>query len=289
LENGDGNFWWSVELESDGKTEETLSIVADLSGSIGWEVLEDEGKTVLRAAYLSSQDISHWIEVLKGLLVDFPQARIRSHAKIENQDWHTEHLESFPPLAVGVNFLVMAPWHKGKESQKKVPLYIYPSSAFGTGYHESTQIALSLLERFVKTGDAVIDVGTGTGILFIAALKLGASKAAARDADPTAAAEARRNMDLNDLSFGSCDLRVGDLAEGVQDSFDLLVANILLEPNLRLLSDAGRVLTRSGVAIFSGMTVAERRTFLPALSRTELSLVAELTQSDWWGCAAKLD
>jgi ribosomal protein L11 methyltransferase len=96
-------------------------------------------------------------------------------------------------------------------------------------------------------------------------------------------------MDLNGLSFESCDLQVGDLAEGVQESFDLLVANILLEPNLRLLSDAGRILTRSGVAIFSGMTVAERRTFLPALSRTELSLVAELTQSDWWGCAAKFD
>jgi ribosomal protein L11 methyltransferase len=152
LGNGDGNFWWNVELESDGKAEETLSIVADLSGSIGGEVLEEEGKTVLRAAYLSSQDISHWIEVLKGLLDDFPQVRIRSHTKIRNQDWHTEHLESFPPLSVGVNFVVMAPWHKGKEPPQKVPLYIYPSSAFGTGYHESTRIALSLLERFVKPG-----------------------------------------------------------------------------------------------------------------------------------------
>jgi ribosomal protein L11 methyltransferase len=289
LGNGDGSFWWSVDLEGDGKEEEALSIVADLSGSIGAEVLEEEGKTIVRAAYLSSQDISHWIAVLNGILVDFPQVRIRSHAKIEKQDWHTEHLESFPPLAVGVNFVVMAPWHKGKEPQKKVPLYIYPSSAFGTGYHESTQIALSLVERFVKTGDAVIDVGTGSGILFIAALKLGSAKAAARDLDPTAVAEARRNMELNELSPDSCDLRVGDLTEGVRPDFDLLAANILLEPNLRLLGDVERILKRSGVAIFSGMTVAERRTFLSALPRAELSLVAELTQSDWWGCAAKFD
>jgi ribosomal protein L11 methyltransferase len=289
LENGSDSFWWRIDLESDGKAEEVLSIVADLSRSIGAEVVEEEGKTILRAAYLSSEDVSHWIGVLNELLDEFPQVRIRSHAKIKKQDWHTEHLESFPPLSVGVGFVAMAPWHRGKEPQNKVPLYIYPSSAFGTGYHESTQIALSLVERFVKAGDAVIDVGTGSGILFIAALKLGAGKAAARDLDPAAVAEARRNMELNALPFESCDLQVGDLAEGVRANFDLLAANILLEPNLRLLGDAERILRRPGVAIFSGMTVAERRTFLPALSRTELSLVAELTQGDWWGCAAKFD
>jgi ribosomal protein L11 methyltransferase len=278
-----------VDLESDGKAEETLSTIADLSGSIGAEVLEKEGKTILRAVYLGSRDISHWLSVLNGLLVDFPQVSILSYAKIENQDWHREHLDSFPPLSIGVNFVVMAPWHKGKEPEKKVPLYIYPGAAFGTGYHESTQIALSLVERFVKAGDSVIDVGTGSGILFIAALKLGAAMAAARDLDSAAAAEARRNMELNGLSFESCDLRVGDLADGVRAKFDLLTANILLEPNLRLLSDAGRILKRPGVAIFSGMTVTERPAFLSALSRTDLSLVAELTRNDWWGCAAKLD
>jgi ribosomal protein L11 methyltransferase len=290
LENAGGNFWWSIDLESDGNgAEETLLTVADLSGSIGSEMLEENGMTILRAAYLSSQDISHWITVLNGLLTDFPEARIRSHTKIENRDWHTEHLESFPPLSAGINFVVMAPWHKGKEPQGKLPLYIYPGSAFGTGYHESTQIALSLVERFVKAGDTVLDVGTGSGILFIAALKLGAARAAARDIDPAAIAEVRRNMDLNDLPPQCCDLQLADLAEGIRDGLDLLTANILLEPNLRLLCDAGRVVKRSGIAIFSGMTVAERGTFLPILPQTGLSMVAELTNGDWWGCAAKLE
>jgi ribosomal protein L11 methyltransferase len=290
LENTGGNFWWSVDLESDGKAaEEALSIVADLSGSIGAELFEEGGKMVLRAAYLGSQDIAHWTGFLNDLSADFPQVRLRSHRKIENRDWHTEHLDSFPPLPVGVNFIVMAPWHKGKEPSGKLPLYIYPGAAFGTGYHESTQIALSLVERFVKAGDSILDVGTGSGILFIAALKLGAAKAAARDMDPTAIAEVRRNVESNGFSLESCDLQVGDLAEGVHGRLDALTANILLEPNLRLLRDAERVLKPSCFAIFSGMTTAERTTFLPALSSAGLSLVAELTKGDWWGCAAKFD
>jgi ribosomal protein L11 methylase PrmA len=64
----------------------------------------------------------------------------------------------FPPLGVGSRFVVMAPWHKGKEPEGRTPLYIYPGSAFGTGYHESTQIALELLEHTVKPGMKVIDV-----------------------------------------------------------------------------------------------------------------------------------
>ena len=69
----------------------------------------------------------------------------------------------------------------------------------------------------------------------------------------------------------------------------MLTANILLEPNLRLLQDVGRVLKQSGAAIFSGMTATERATFIPALSQAGLSLVAELTKNGWWGCAAKRD
>jgi ribosomal protein L11 methyltransferase len=283
----DGNFWWSIELESDVdvEAEETLFTVADLSGSIGAELFEEKGKMVLRGAYLSSKSLSHWLSALETLLPNFPGVRVRSHSKVENRNWQKQYLDAFPPLPVGANLVVMAPWHRGKEPAGKMPLYIYPGSAFGTGYHESTQIALSLVERFLKAGDTVADVGTGSGVLFIAALKLGAAKATARDIDPTAIAEARRNMGLNDLPSDACDLQAGDLLEGVETRVDVLTANILLEPNLKLLKDVPRVLKFPGIAIFTGMTASERAIFLPAAASIGLSLVAELTQKDWWGCA----
>jgi ribosomal protein L11 methyltransferase len=306
------NFWWSVALEapvsdaaSDIALEETFLTLADLSGSLGAELLEEkeeekkkteEGKgrkkKVLRAAYLSSRDISHWLAVLEGLLAEFPCAgagiSIRSYAKIENKPWNTAHLDAFPPLTVGAGLAVMAPWHKGKEPSGRTPLYIYPSSAFGTGYHESTQIALTLTERFTEKGGTVIDVGTGSGILFIAALKLGAGKAIARDIDPTTVAEALRNMALNSLPLSACDLRTGNLLDDITETNAcLLTATILLEPNLRLLKCVKRVLKPSGIAIFSGITEAERSIFLAALPRGETDLVAELTEKSWWGCAVK--
>ena len=294
MENAiENNFWWSIELEADASmtassAEEALLTVADLSGCIGSELIEETGRPLLRAAYRSSEDISHWLAVLDGLLHNFTGMRVRAHSRIENQPWHTNHLDAFPPLPVGDTLIVMAPWHKGKEPAGKQPLYIYPSSAFGTGYHETTQIALTLVEKFVKSGDTFIDVGTGSGVLFIAALKLGASLAVARDLDPTVISEALRNMELNGLPYEHCDLRVGDLLKGVEAEAEVLTANILLEPNLELLSDVRRVLKPNGVAVFSGMTVAEREQFVPALEAAGLSVIAELTKNNWWGCAAKV-
>jgi ribosomal protein L11 methyltransferase len=285
------NFWWSVDLETDAENaaaDEEFSTLADLSGSIGAEMFEKGDKKVLRAIYRSSEDIPCWLALLEGLLTHFPGVRIRSHAKIENQPWNTVHLDAFPPLAVGAGLVVMAPWHKGKEPSGRIPLYIYPSSAFGTGYHESTQIALTLLERFVKKGDMVVDIGTGSGILFIAALKLGADDAAARDLDPTVVSEALRNMTLNGLPPDACDLRVGAFLKDIAEtSADVLTANILLDANLQLLGDVKRVLKPSGVAIFSGMTETERAAFLSAVPRAGMDLIAELTAKSWWGCAVK--
>ena len=292
----DCNFWWYVELEAEGDgADETLLTIADLSGSAGSELFEEAGVTVLRSVYLSSRDISHWLGALDDLMKNFPGVRVRSHGKVENRPWHTEHMDAFPPIPVGAGLVVAAPWHKGASSPSdtspsispRLPIYVYPSAAFGTGYHESTQIALTFVERFVKDGDVILDIGAGSGILFIAGLKLGAAKAVARDIDPVAVGEAKRNMEYNDLPDEKCDLRVGDLLDGVEVQADLLTSNILLPPNLRLLGEVRKVLKPSGVAIFSGMTTAERAVFLPALLEAGLSLLAELTINDWWGCAVE--
>ena len=185
------------------------------------------------------------------------------------------------------SLVVMAPWHRESAPEGRTPILIYPASAFGTGYHESTRIALELLEEAVRKDDTIVDVGTGTGILFIAALKLGAAHAVARDLDPATLGEVRRNMELNGLPPILCDLAAGDLLKGVEADADLLTANILLEPNLALLPDVLRVLKPTGAAIFSGMTLSERETFLSALPAAGLAAERELRLGDWWGCRAR--
>jgi ribosomal protein L11 methyltransferase len=242
---------------------------------------------MMRVYYLGKEDQNSLINRLNDLLISFSGINMSGCYRTKNQKWDTQHFDAFPPLNVGRAFVVMAPWHKGEDKSGRMPLYIYPASAFGTGYHESTRIALELMEDAVKRGDTMLDVGTGTGILFIAALKLGAAKVIARDLDPATIEEAKRNMSLNDINPRLCDLDVGDLLKGLNVQCNVLTANILLSPNLAMLPDVKRVLKPKGYAIFSGMTTIEKSMFLPMLKSSGLTVEREQSFGDWWGCRAR--
>lgn len=300
MKNDKNNFWWIVELSvpsalyNRSQNEERLSTIAALTDSIGSEIFRESDffgneRLFLRASYSGSIGIDEVIYKLQFILGDdnFLGIEITRCYKIENQAWNTQHYDSFPPLPVGKSLIVMAPWHEDEEiPDDRMPIYIYPASAFGTGYHESTQIALSLLEEIVRTGDTILDVGTGTGILFIAALKLGAGKAIARDIDPETLTEARRNMNLNGINPKVCELSEGDLLKGFRGQVNILTANILLNPNITLLPDVKPVLKPKGFAIFSGMTQIESKTFLSVMESSGLEVDREMKIGDWWGCRA---
>ena len=183
--------------------------------------------------------------------------------------------------------VVLAPWHKGTEPEGLIPLYINPGSAFGTGYHESTQIVLELMEDFVKPGMTTADIGTGSGILTICAIKLGADKSYARDIDPAVIEEVNKNFELNGLDPTKIDIATGDLLVGFRHKVDLLTANILLEPLTTMVGQVPKVIGREGMAIFSGMLLTERDIFVEALEKAKMVIVKEHTKGDWWGVAAK--
>lgn len=294
------NYWWHIELSipmSQGNrtfNEEKLSAIAALTDSIGSEIAIEQDffrghRLFLKVDYTSSRGIDDLIHEIDFILSspDFEGIEISRCYKIENQAWETQHYDAFPPLPVGKGLIVMAPWHeKEKIPEDRIPIYIYPASAFGTGYHESTRIALTLLEDIVKIGDAILDVGTGTGILFITALKLGADRAIARDIDPTTLNEAKRNMNLNGINPKVCDLSVADLLKGFTGQVNILTANILLNPNLAMLPDVKRVLKPKGYAVFSGMTHIESYAFISVLNSSGMMIEKELRFGDWWGCRA---
>ena len=294
------NYWWTVEFSTAltqndrSLKEELMSTVASISDSIGSEITVErndngEYRLFMKTHYNSSIGIDELAAELDYLLKDpaFKGIEISRCYKTSNQPWEKQHYDAFPPLPVGKNLVVMAPWHeKEKAYPERTPIYIYPATAFGTGYHESTRIALSLLEDIVKAGDVILDVGTGTGILFIAALKLGADKAYARDIDPTTLEEAKRNMNLNGINPKVCDLSVADLLKGFRDQVNILTANILLNPNLAMLPDVRRVLKPKGYAVFSGMTNVESHAFISVLESSGMAIEKEMKFGDWWGCRA---
>ncbi|MDI9370606.1 MAG: methyltransferase [Synergistaceae bacterium] len=276
-------FWWYVTLEGRPGSEEVLASLAEMSGSIGSEEMSRDASQLLRAYFRSSQDLGFWLERLGGALEPWPEVRIADMGKIENRQWHTEWKEAFPPLAVGEGLVVLAPWHRGSEPKERLPLYIYPGSAFGTGYHESTQIVLALLERSHIRGADAADIGAGSGILSIAAIKLGARRVLARDHDPAVISEIRHNLELNEIPTGAVALEVGNLLDGLEGKVDLLMANIVIEPLLEMLPSVRGLLKKRGRALFSGLLVKERDRFLKALQEAGLEMVDEISLGDWWG------
>lgn len=287
MRNND-NYWWYITIKADSSQEDNLFSIADISGSIGTEMQElPNGALRLRVYYRSSEEIGAWRERLLAVMKAFPGVEVEDWGKIENQPWNVAAEEAFPPLPVGGRLVVLAPWHRGSEPAGRVALYINPGSAFGTGYHESTQIALELLEKYIREGCITADIGTGSGILTVGALKMGAKFAYARDIDPTVIEEARKNFELNELDPQQIDLDTGDLLKDFGRRADILTANILLGSLTTMLADVPAAIGGEGVAIFSGMLEKEKPVFLSALAEAGMRPVEELAKGEWWGVAAK--
>jgi len=282
------NYWWYITISENNGAIDILHSLADITESIGTELQEflQDGDH-LRMYYRSDKDLSHWKSLLSTAMKEFKSVKVEDFGKIENQPWNVQAEDAFPPLPVGKELVVLAPWHKGKEPKNKMPLYINPGSAFGTGYHESTQIALELLETCMKQGAILADIGTGSGILTICALKKGAAKAFARDIDPTVIEEVHKNLMLNDLDLTKTDLATGDLLKEFKHKVDVLTANILIGPLSSMLSDVPSILNEGGVAIFSGMLEKEKPLFLEVLERVGMQPIEELVKGEWWGVSAK--
>ena len=279
-------FWWYILLEAREKEAPVLDSLVELSGSIGAEYAEGAGVVRVRAYYRSSHDLGHWLREVNQVLAPWPEITVRDMGKIANRSWHTAWKEAFPPLSVGEGLVVLAPWHKGNEPEGRLPLYIYPGSSFGTGYHESTQIALELLEKYLAPEDELVDVGCGSGILSIGAVKLGASRAWARDFDPAVVEEVLENCRLNDISEEKLSVAVGNLLQGFSRKVSLLTANIVMDPLLELLPQIPEVLLPQGRAIFSGLVVKEKELFTEALEKEGFRVMDALEKNDWWGVIA---
>lgn len=282
------DFWWFITLSGPAGMEDALSSAAEASGCIGSLVTNHGDAVDIQVYYRSNQDLGEWLKGLQPFLEPWDSVSVSDMGKIENRPWNTEWMDAFPPLNVGEHLVVMAPWHAGEEESGRLPVFIYPGTAFGTGYHQSTQAVLTLLERCLKKGDVVADIGCGSAILSIAALKMGAAKAYARDIDPSVISEAVRNtLELNGIPQEKLDIAEGDLLKGFNHTVDLLMANILFEPNLVLLPDVASVLNDGGRAIFSGMVISEGEEFKKKLSENGLCLIDEIQLEDWCGIAVK--
>jgi ribosomal protein L11 methyltransferase len=209
------------------------------------------------------------------------------YSDLSEEDWAESWKTFFWPQKVTPTIVVKPTWRAYQPSAGETVIEIDPGMAFGTGTHPTTVLCLRLLEAMITPGAAFLDVGTGSGILMIAAAKLGAGKLRGVDNDPVAVAVAEKNLRLNKLAPAAYRVSAGDLVNGIAGRYDLVTANILLPVILELLERLGGVLAPNGVLICSGILARNRDQVTARMAEKGLRVEAVLTDQDWMAVAAR--
>ena len=208
------------------------------------------------------------------------------HRLVPDVDWSTSWRDGIIVRQFGR--LTLSPTWLAESAGGGPRVILDPETAFGSGEHGSTRAALTLLDRHVKPGDRVLDLGSGSGILSIAAVKLGAAWAVGVEVDEESIPVAERNAEHNGVT-DQVQFIHGDAAD-VAPLFapvDLVLSNILRVVNVALLPEVVASLRPGGIAIFSGMEEPEEPLFLPELAAAGFSVVDEARDAGWWAVAAR--
>jgi ribosomal protein L11 methyltransferase len=261
-------------------------------GSIGVEVQNFDAEQVILRAFFPSERSPHISEVLRHLASRLPESSRDSLAiaLVPDEDWMERWRQSLSPFRVGNSFLVIPTScdTTGIHQDGRTRIFIEPGMAFGTGTHESTQLCLRALETMKVAGKAVLDVGTGAGILSIAAVLLGAKQVWACDVDATATRVAMENFALNQVSER---VRVwtGSLNALHQQAVDIGVANLTARIFERLWPDLERTLPPGSHLICSGILREQEDDFKAQMRQHRFAVEREDVAGDWVGIVARKD
>jgi len=206
------------------------------------------------------------------------------YSRIDEQDWAEAWKEYFWPERITDTIVVKPSWREYVARSDETILEIDPGMAFGTGTHPTTALCIRQLQSHLRPGDTFLDVGTGSGILMIAAAKLGAGSVCGVDNDEVAVSVAEKNLLANDVQ--GYRLMTGNLVEQVSGTFHVVAANILAEVILNLLPDAMAVLEPNGILICSGIIVEKKGAVLSGLEKTGLAVIEVLEKEGWVAIAA---
>ena len=183
---------------------------------------------------------------------------------VSSDDWADKWKAFFKPQPIGDRLFVRPVWVDDYDSGDRVVLNIEPGAAFGTGTHETTRLCLETLDKIIKDGDTVLDIGCGSGILAICSLLLGAKKGVGVDIDAMSVKTAIENAELNGVS-GNFEGIVGSLTEKVEGKYDLIAANIVADVLLFLNKDIKQFLKEDGIYIMSGIIDMREQEILDSL------------------------
>ncbi|MFD0715067.1 50S ribosomal protein L11 methyltransferase [Paenibacillus sp. GCM10027626] len=257
-----------------------------------------EGQAVIKGYFSQDVDaeqvmaqIRPRIEQLREFDIDPGDFEI-SHVIVDDEDWANAWKQYFKPIRISEKLTIKPTWEEYEASPGELIIELDPGMAFGTGTHPTTSLCLRTLESVIRGGEEVIDVGTGSGILAIGAVKLGAARVLALDLDPVAVSSAKENTTLNQLE-GQIQVELSDLlgvlqadaeaeeALHIRVPVDLVVANILAEIILLFVDDVFAALKPGGTYIASGIFKNKELDVEKGLEAAGFKIVDRQREQDW--------
>jgi len=288
-------IWYAVEVEIArvGETAATTQLWA--FNTTGVEISEDIKNPdfiTLRAYFNTAPDTEKLRgQILRNLkLIDLPEFALRgiTSLTVADRDWLAEWKKGYEPIAIGERLLICPSWKRDQaRNTDRVVIEIDPGMAFGTGTHETTRGCLEMLEKYWQ-GGSLLDIGTGTGILAIAAIKLHpGSRVVGFDLDPEAVAVALENAAINGVA-DEIEIEVNKLGSFHGQEFDLVLANLTADVIIPLSPEFPQVLKSERSLIVSGILSEQTDDVRAALESQNLSVVEIKPDGEWMTMALRM-
>jgi ribosomal protein L11 methyltransferase len=289
-------LWYALDVEIEAVAREAVEYALMEAGALGTETNDAEHRLVRVTGYFEQPTNRESVrkELADALLVyDLPSSSVREMnlREVADEDWLGEWKKSWQPVEVGQRLIIAPPWAEISDSQERIVVRIEPGMAFGTGTHETTRLCLAAIEKYFLPpqagwpradpvgGGSFLDVGTGTGILAIAAAKLfPEARIEACDTDPEAIAIASENARLNDVA-DNITFRVGTI-EGATASADVVCANLTADVIIRMLPSLLSV--TCGRLILSGILDTQVEVVNARLLECGVNAPLEIIQDGEW-------
>ena len=243
-------------------------------------------------AYYGEYDFERVQAYIKGrieslILLGTPEAAELEFSvnTVEDADWNENFRKHFTAFRAAGRIVVKPTWEDYDAGEDDIVIEIDPGMAFGSGVHETTRMCLELLQKHIRQGDAVMDVGCGSGILGIASAKLGASRVLALDYDNVSVRVAQDNAETNGTN--TVTVRESDLLERANGGpYDVVVANIIADIIVKLNPDVGAMMTQGGIYIVSGIINERLPEVEASLQENGFEVIDTQHMGDWCALAA---
>ncbi len=209
--------------------------------------------------------------------------------ELDDGDWAHAWKQYFWPRKISERVVIKPTWREYTPGEGELLIHLDPGMAFGTGTHPTTMLCIRMIEKYVKSGDHLLDVGTGSGILMIAGALLGAETVHGVDSDPVAVQVAGENLARNKIPPERFTLKAGHLIDKVEGRFDIVAANILSDVIISLLSDLGRVCAEGGIFIGSGIIEANADPVAKEMAEQGIEVLEIVREAEWVAVVGRMN